>query len=105
MSRNDVDNILQQTIDQACSRCQSLICKRISPHVVRHMTAMHLLQAGVDISLIALWLGNESIETTHVSIDADLATKERALEKLAPAEAATFRFKPSDSVLAFPQQL
>ena len=66
---------------------------------------MHLLQSGVDISLIALWLGHESIETTHVYIDADLATKERALEKLTPAETATFRFKPSDSVLAFLQQL
>ncbi|MGO4158747.1 integrase [Cupriavidus sp. YAF13] len=65
---------------------------------------MQLQQAGVDISLIALWLGHESIETTHVYIDADLAAKERALEKLAPAEAATFRFKPSDSVLAFLRQ-
>lgn len=105
LSRNGVDYILQQAVDQAGSQCPSLIGKRISPHVVRHSTAMHLLQSGVDISLIALWLGHESIETTHVYIDADMATKERALEKLAPAEAASFRFKPSDSVLAFLQQL
>jgi len=105
LSRNGVDYILQQAVGRAGTRCPSLIGKRISPHVVRHTTAIHLLQSGVDISLIALWLGHESIETTHVYIDADLATKERALEKLAPVEAATFRFKPSDSVLAFLQQL
>ncbi|MDR8877621.1 tyrosine-type recombinase/integrase [Burkholderia multivorans] len=105
LSRNGVDYILQQAVNQAGLKCPSLIGKRISPHVVRHTTAMHLLQSGVDISLIALWLGHESIETTHVYIDADLATKQRALEKLAPAEAASFRFKPSDSVLAFLQQL
>lgn len=105
LSRNGVDYILHQAIDQAGSQCPSLIGKRISPHVLRPTTAMHLLQSGVDISLIALWLGHESIETTHVYIDADLAAKERALEKLAPTEAATFRFKPSDSVLAFLQQL
>jgi len=49
--------------------------------VVRHSTAMHLLQSGVDIAVIALWLGHESIETTHVSLEADLATKEQALQK------------------------
>jgi integrase/recombinase XerD len=105
LTRNGVDYILQQAVNQAGLKCPSLIGKRISPHVVRHSTAMHLLQSGVDISIIALWLGHESIETTHVYIDADLATKERALEKLAPTEAASFRFKPSDSVLAFLQQL
>ncbi|MCP3712323.1 site-specific integrase [Paraburkholderia sp. CNPSo 3274] len=105
LSRNGVDYILQQAVDQAGAQCPTLIDKRISPHVVRHSTAMHLLQSGVDISIIALWLGHESIETTHVYIDADLATKERALEKLTPAESASFRFKPSDCVLAFLQQL
>ncbi|KVD80679.1 tyrosine-type recombinase/integrase [Burkholderia ubonensis] len=83
LSRNGVDYILQQAVNQAGLKCPSLIGKRISPHVVRHSTAMHLLQSGVDISLIALWLRHESIETTHVYI----------------------RFKPSDNVLVFPQQL
>lgn len=104
LSRNGVDYILRQAVNQAGLKCPSLIGKRISSYVVRHSTAMHLLQSGVHISLIALWLGHESIETTHVYIDADLATKQRALEKLAPAEAASFRFKPSDSMLAFLQQ-
>ena len=56
----------------------------MSPHVLRHSTAMHLFQAGVDMAVVALWLGHESLETTHVYIEADLATKERALNKLAP---------------------
>ncbi|KVE27404.1 integrase [Burkholderia singularis] len=63
LSRNGVDYILQQAVNQAGLKCPSLIGKRISPHVVRHSTAIHLLQSGVDISLIALWLGHESIET------------------------------------------
>jgi integrase/recombinase XerD len=75
--------------------------RRITPHLVRHSTAMHLLQSGVDIAVIALWLGHESIETTHVYVEADLATKERALAKLAPAEGTVPRFKPADSLLAF----
>jgi integrase/recombinase XerD len=62
---------------------------------------MHLLQSGVDISVIALWLGHESIETTHIYLEADLKTKERALEKLAPAGAKAPRYKAKDEVLAF----
>jgi integrase len=62
---------------------------------------MHLLQSGVDISVIALWLGHESIETTHIYLQADLKTKERALARLVPAEGAVPRFKPPDSLLAF----
>ena len=62
---------------------------------------MELLQAGVDRSVIALWLGHESIETTHIYVEADLATKERALAKLTPVEGTVPRFRPADSVLAF----
>ena len=62
---------------------------------------MHLLQSGVDISVIALWLGHESTETTHIYIEADLATKERALEKLAPAGQKVLWYKAEDTVLAF----
>lgn len=101
LSRNGVDYILQQAVTQASAGCPTLSGKQISPHVIRHSTAMHLLQSGVDISVIALWLGHESIETTHVYVEADLATKERALEKLAPAGARVPRFKAGDRVLAF----
>jgi integrase len=62
---------------------------------------MHLLQSGVDISVIALWLGHESIETTHIYLEADLKTKERALEKLAPAGTTAPRYKAKGEVLAF----
>ena len=66
---------------------------------------MHLLQSGVDISVIALWLGHESIETTQIYLGADLKTKERALEKLAPAGLTVRRYQAEDEVLAFPAAL
>jgi len=62
---------------------------------------MHLLQAGVDLSVIALWLGHEGIETTHGYLEADLATKERALAKLVPTTATVRRFRPDDALLGF----
>ncbi len=99
LSRNGVDYILKQAAAHA--NCPSLNRKRIHPHAVRHTTGAHLLQSGVDISVIALWLGHESVETTHVYIEADMATKEQALQKLAPAGANVRRFIPSDRVLAF----
>jgi integrase/recombinase XerD len=99
LSRNGVDYILKRAAADAV--CPTLSSKRIHPHAVRHTTGSHLLQSGVDISVIALWLGHESIETTHVYVEADLASKERALTKLAPAGAKIHRFKPNDALLAF----
>jgi site-specific recombinase XerD len=101
LSRHGVMYLLQRIAQSAAMTCPSLRTKTVSPHVVRHTTAMHLLQAGVDIAVIALWLGHESIETTHVYLEADLATKERALQKLAPVEAPLARFIPEDPLLAF----
>ena len=74
---------------------------RVSPHVVRHTTAMHLLQAGVDMATIALWLGHERLETTHQYVEADLQLKEDALRKLEPLGQRTPRFKADSSLLAF----
>lgn len=105
LSRNGVDYILQQAVNHAGTHCPSLIGKRVSPHVVRHSTATHLLESGHGIEFVALWLGHESIESTHIYTDIDLVAKEHALEKLAPTHAASFRFKPTDSVLAFLQQI
>ena len=62
---------------------------------------MHLLQAGVDMAVIALWLGHESIETTHIYVEADLTTKKQALERIAPANSPARRFKADDTLLAF----
>jgi integrase/recombinase XerD len=67
----------------------------------RHSVAMHLLQAGIDITVIALWLGHENIQTTHGYIEADLATKEQVLEKVTPAGQNVTRFKADDSLLRF----
>ena len=75
LTRNGVDYILQQAVERAANESHSLRDKKITPHVIRHTTATHLLQAGVDISVIALWLGHESIETTHIYLEADLRTK------------------------------
>jgi site-specific recombinase XerD len=101
LSRDGVDYILREAVGQASQTCPSLATKRVSPHVIRHTTAMHLLQAGVDIAVIALWLGHESIETTHGYLEADLKLKEQALQKVAPAGQGFQRFRPSDPLLAF----
>jgi integrase/recombinase XerD len=101
LTRDGIRYILDQAVTVATPRCPSLREKTISPHVLRHTTAMHLLQAGVDCSVIALWLGHESLETTHIYIEADLVTKEAALSKLAPPQTAVRRFKPDDALFAF----
>jgi len=79
----------------------SITADRIGEFVLQDAAAMHLLQSGVDISMIALWLGHESKDTTHVYLEADLNTKEQALQKLAPVGKEALRFKATDEVLAF----
>lgn len=85
--------------------CASLSRKNVTPHVLRHTTAVHLLQAGIDRAVIALWLGHERVETTQIYLDADLAIKERALARTAPPHVGRQRFKPRDSLLAFLESL
>jgi site-specific recombinase XerD len=85
----------------AAESCPTLRKKRVTPHVLRHTTAMELLQAGVDRSVIALWLGHESLETTQIYLDANLALKEDALKKTSPVNATIGRFKPDDQLLSF----
>jgi integrase/recombinase XerD len=101
LSREGVDYLLKQAVQRAMPTCPSLATKNITPHVVRHTTAMHLLQAGVDIATIALWLGHESIETTHMYLQADLTMQEKALEKLDPIEGGWKRFQADDPLLTF----
>jgi integrase/recombinase XerD len=100
-SRDGVDYILQQAVERSATICPSLASKRVTPHLIRHTSAMHLLQAGVDITVIALWLGHESTQTTHGYVEADLAMKEKALEKVAPAGQKAKRFHANDELLRF----
>src|SRR4029453_10952478 len=92
LSRDGVAHLLQRAVHKAAAVCPSLRTKKITPHVLRHTTALHLLQAGVDIAVIALWLGHESLETTHVYLEADLATKERVVYP--PAAANVLKLLP-----------
>ena len=102
LSADGVQYLLAKHVTVARQHCPSLSLKNVTPHVLRHTAAMELLQAGVDRSVIALWLGHESIETTQIYLDADLALKERALAKLAQADAKPpGRYRPDDHLLAF----
>lgn len=88
LSPDGVADLLAKHVVPACESCPSLRKKHVTPHVLRHSMAMGLLQAGVDRAVIALWLGHESIETTHGYLEADLKLKEKALQRLAPRLAA-----------------
>jgi len=101
LSREGVDYLLKQAVQRALPTCPSLATKHITPHVISYTTALHLLQAGVDIATIALWLGYERIETTRVYLQADLTMHERALEKLDPIEGGWQRFQADDPLLTF----
>jgi integrase/recombinase XerD len=102
LSADGVQSLLAKHVRIARERCPSLKSKRVSPHVLRHSAAMELLQADVDCSVIALWLGHESIETTQTYLHAHLALKEAALAKLKPYDRGQpTRFRASDRLLAF----
>jgi len=105
LTRSGVQARLDIAVAAAGVTCPSLRQRRVTPHLLRHSTAMHLLQAGVDIAVIALWLGHESPATTHMYLDADLELKQRALAKLPAARSAHARFQPGDRLLAFLEAL
>jgi site-specific recombinase XerD len=101
MTRDNVTKRLALAVTAAAKLYVGLEGRRITPHTVRHTTAMNLLQSGVDISVIALWLGHESPATTHHYVEADLAMKERALARLQGPELKMPRYRASDSLLEF----
>jgi integrase/recombinase XerD len=107
LSADGVQFLLAKHVAAARQKCPSLKNKRVTPHVLRHSAAMELLQAGVDRSVIALWLGHESIETTQIYLDADLALKEKALAKTTPMAKGkpAGRYRPDDKLLAFLKSL
>ena len=101
MSRWNVMQRLDRAVQIAAASCPDLATRQVSPHMIRHTTAMHLLQSGVDISVIALWLGHESPATTHQYVEADLAMKERALARLLEPEAKLRRYRAPNSLIDF----
>ena len=105
MTRSAIADRLRRALHTASEKCPSLKDRSISPHTLRHTTAMHLLQSGVDITLIALWLGHESPSTTHIYVEADLGMKEAALNAIKPPEVKQVRYKPPDRLLHFLQSL
>ena len=101
LSADAVQHLVAKYATAAQQACPSLAGKRVSPHVLRHTTAMELLQAGVDRTLIALWLGHESVETTQIYLDANLRIKEEALSKTMPINTKAGRYQPDDDLMAF----
>ena len=101
MTRANVTLRLALAVSRATESEPSLAKRKVSPHTIRHTTAMHLLQAGVDVSVIALWLGHESPATTHHYVEADLTMKERALARLREPEGKIQRYRAPDSLLHF----
>ena len=101
LSRDSVGHLVAKYTVIASKLCPSLKHKHVTPHVLRHSTAMDLLDHGVDLAVIALWLGHESIETTQIYLHASMAIKEQALEKTSPVNVPPGRYRPDDELLAF----
>jgi len=101
LTRDALERRLTKHTATAAAAHPSLAAKTVTPHVLRHTAAMRLLHAGVDTTVIALWLGHEQIQTTHIYLHADLEIKEKALAKTTPPTAKPGRYQPTDRVLAF----
>jgi site-specific recombinase XerD len=101
MTRSNAAQRLSLAVAQAARNHPRLKTHTVSPHSIRHSTALHLLQSGVDITVIAIWLGHENPSTTHMYIEADLSMKERALQRLKPLSAKASRYKPPDQLMQF----
>lgn len=105
LSHDALERRLTKHAASAAQKCPSLRDKRVTPHVLRHTAAMRLLHAGVDTSVIALWLGHEHVETTQIYLHADLALKEQALARTTPVDTKPGRYRPPDSLIAFLEAL
>jgi len=105
LSRDAIERRITQHAALAAQRCPSLNDKTVTAHVLRHTTAMRLLHAGIDTSVIALWLGHVSIETTQIYLHADMTLKERALARTRPPNSRRGRYQPPDTLLAWLERL
>ena len=101
LSRDAVESIVRKHVELASETCPTLRGKRVTPHVLRHSAAMQLLQNGVDRTVIALWLGHESVESTQMYVHADIQIKEQAMAKTTPVAVSPSRYRPNDELLAF----
>jgi site-specific recombinase XerD len=101
MSSDALQRLVARHIRTAAKTCPSLRGKKVTPHTLRHTTAMDLLHRGVDITVIALWLGHESIATTQLYLHADMAMKEKALARTTKSNITPKRYRPTDRLLAF----
>jgi site-specific recombinase XerD len=105
LTRDGLSRIVTRYADTAFRSCPSMAQKKIGPHVLRHSCAMQLLNAGVDVAVIALWLGHESIRTTDIYQHADIELKERALARVPQRPTSHRRYRPPDPLLAFLEAL
>jgi integrase/recombinase XerD len=105
LSRDAIERRLAHHTAAARQRCPSLTTKRVTAHTLRHTAAMRLLTAGVDITVIALWLGHEQIATTNIYLHADMAHKERAIARVTAPNTTPGRYQPADTLLAFLEAL
>jgi integrase/recombinase XerD len=101
LSTDAVQRLVDKHTKTAHVQCPSLTSKRVTPHVLRHSTAMELLASQVDSAVIALWLGHESLQSTQMYLHADMTIKQRALDRIAPRDVPTGRYRPPDTLLAF----
>jgi site-specific recombinase XerD len=105
MSRSNVAQRLHLAVLRAAENEPGILKKTVSPHTLRHTTAMHLLQSGVPFNVIAIWLGHESMNTTHRYIEANLAMKEKALARLEQPNTKMGKFRAPDALMRFLQSL
>jgi site-specific recombinase XerD len=101
LSSDALQRLVHKHVSAAAERCPSLAERQITPHTLRHSTAMQMLRRGVDRSVIALWLGHESMETTQIYLHADMQLKEQALAHATSSGLSPGRYQPDDSLLAF----
>ena len=105
LTRSGIEKRLADAACRARAKNPDLRDKRVSPHVLRHSTAMHLLQSGVDLSVIALWMGHESVNTTHLYVTSDMKMKEEALGRIQAPSTRKKLYRPPDKILAFLESL
>ena len=105
LSRDAIERLVARHCKTAQSHCPSLRHKKVTPHVLRHTAAMELLHHGVDRSVIALWLGHESVETTQMYLHADMRLKRKALSRVPPLGVKPSIYKPDDELLGFLEDL